>query len=134
MKRGGRLQRRTPLVARAPLVTRAPLRAVGGLLRRTPLAQVSKRRHAENHVRTGTVAALKAAQIAQFGYTFCERCIAKNVPLDCDERLSRARGGSITDPANMQLLCRPCHDWKHTHDVEAQAQGWSQSQYGGGAE
>lgn len=29
---------------------------------------------------------------------------------DGHEVLSRARGGSITDPANIRLVCRPHHD------------------------
>lgn len=29
---------------------------------------------------------------------------------DAHEVLTRARGGSITDPANIRLVCRPHHD------------------------
>lgn len=46
---------------------------------------------------------------------------------DAHEFLSRARGGSITDPDNIILLCRPCHTWVTTHPRDAQAQGWSRS-------
>jgi predicted metal-binding protein len=30
---------------------------------------------------------------------------------DMHEILSRARGGSITDPDNILLVCRSCHRW-----------------------
>lgn len=43
--------------------------------------------------------------------------------VDMHEVLTRARGGSITDPANILLLCRPCHDWVTTHPREAHAVG-----------
>jgi len=41
---------------------------------------------------------------------WCSRCGATGVGLDAHELLSRARGGSITDLANIVLLCRSCHD------------------------
>ena len=39
----------------------------------------------------------------------CVRCGARAD--DAHEILSRARGGSITDPANLVALCRLCHDF-----------------------
>lgn len=35
------------------------------------------------------------------------------------EPLTRARGGSITDPANMVPLSRECHRWLHAHPLIA---------------
>lgn len=39
--------------------------------------------------------------------------------LDVHEPLTRARGGSITDPDNGVLLCRRHHEWTHAHPREA---------------
>lgn len=46
---------------------------------------------------------------------------------DVHERLSRARGGSITDErhGHMVALCRACHDWITTHPAEAEAMRWA---------
>lgn len=90
--------RTTPL-ARGTGLTRA-----GGLERRAGLAPVSARRRAENRVRRQVIAAV-----------FPERPVCA-VPGcsrwadDVHEPLTRARGGSITDPGNMAGLCRGHHD------------------------
>ena len=42
---------------------------------------------------------------------------------DAHEVLTRARGGSIVDPSNIKLLCRPCHDWVGAHPDEAERLG-----------
>lgn len=42
---------------------------------------------------------------------------------DAHELLSRARGGSIVDPANIALLCREHHDWIGDHPADAAAMG-----------
>lgn len=45
-------------------------------------------------------------------------------PLDADEYdLRSARPGGHLDPANVQMLCRAHHDWKHAHPVEAARRG-----------
>jgi len=44
-------------------------------------------------------------------------------PLDLDEIVPRGRGGSATDPENVQVLCRAHHDWKHAHPEEAERLG-----------
>lgn len=41
------------------------------------------------------------------------------IAVDVHEPLTRARGGSILDPANTVTACRPCHDWTHDHPKEA---------------
>lgn len=41
------------------------------------------------------------------------------------ELLSRARGGSITDPANIVGLCQKCHRWITEHPLEATELGLS---------
>jgi 5-methylcytosine-specific restriction endonuclease McrA len=37
--------------------------------------------------------------------------ICTGIAQDMHEILSRARGGSIIDPANILLVCRRCHSW-----------------------
>jgi len=43
--------------------------------------------------------------------------------LDVHELLTRARGGSITDPDNCVALCRGHHNWVHDHPADATAVG-----------
>lgn len=40
------------------------------------------------------------------------------------EKLTRARGGDITDKANCFALCRDCHMWIHDHPAAATEEGW----------
>jgi len=40
------------------------------------------------------------------------------------EKLTRARGGSITDKANCVALCGSCHDEIHAHPRQATEDGW----------
>lgn len=42
-------------------------------------------------------------------------------PFDFHEVLTRARGGSITDPTNILMVCRKHHDWITTHPEMAAA-------------
>jgi hypothetical protein len=44
-------------------------------------------------------------------------------PLDPHEPLTRARGGSITDPSNLAWVCRAHHDWAHDNPDEAHEVG-----------
>lgn len=43
-------------------------------------------------------------------HPYCVRPGCNRFADDGHEPLTRARGGSITDPDNVVLLCRPCHD------------------------
>ena len=56
-------------------------------------------------------------------FPICQRC-GSNPSQDCHEVLSRARGGSITDPENIRALCRRCHVWVTEHPREATDEGW----------
>lgn len=80
---------------------------------------VSAKRARENRARRQVLAALAEP----VGGQVCQRCFSARA-VDGHERLSRARGGSITDPANIVQLCRRCHDWVTTHPAEATEQGW----------
>lgn len=58
----------------------------------------------------------------------CERC--RNEPsVHVHELKFRSRGGSIFDPANLVAIGQECHDWIHTHALEAGAEGFAVSQY-----
>ena len=49
----------------------------------------------------------------------------QNTATDWHERLSRARGGSITDTNNRVWLCRRCHEFVTTHPAWSEQNGWS---------
>lgn len=73
------------------------------LARVVELKPVSGKRQAENKLRR------KVAH-ATFGRNPpCSNPRCTSPARDCHEPLTRARGGSITDPANMAPLCGPCH-------------------------
>lgn len=42
---------------------------------------------------------------------------------DMHEVLTRARGGDPTDKSNILCLCRQCHQWVTTHELEAREAG-----------
>lgn len=102
MKRSGPLKRTTPLRGSTRIKPRSKKRAT---LYRTERAPLVARLLADNPL--------------------CQRCHAA-LAVDVHEIKSRARGGSITDLANLALLCRTCHDWVGTHPAQAEAEGWSQ--------
>lgn len=81
-----------------PLARRAELKRTGFL------RSQSKKRQKENRER-------KQVAHATFGTDpVCVRPGCGQWAWDCHEPLTRARGGSITDPENMAPLCRSCHD------------------------
>jgi hypothetical protein len=53
--------------------------------------------------------------------------------VDGHEVLARSAGGSITDPANILLVCRRCHEWVTVRPKEATSLGLRRSRYGGAA-
>lgn len=117
MKRRKQLQRKTELKSGEPLK------------RTTPLRQVSKKRDRELKQRRKVIAEVMATRyrceaihlIKQSEEAKGHRCGGWAV--DIHEPLTRARGGSITDPANMVPVCRACHDWIHHHPKEATTVG-----------
>lgn len=114
MKRGKPLQRRTRLV------TRQPLRTHGTLRRGGPLNPVSDKRRKANRERARMAVDVFGANPP------CARC--GRPADDLHELLSRARGGSITDPGNCVPLCRDCHDdVTFRHHVIPDADRWVHS-------
>jgi 5-methylcytosine-specific restriction endonuclease McrA len=66
-------------------------------------------------------------------FPICQRC-GTNPSRDIHEVVTRARGGSILDPANLRALCRSCHIWITTHPKQAEAEGlmapsWERDRY-----
>lgn len=91
--------KRTPLERRTGLPRPvAPMRRTGRL------APVSDNRRSENRERRAMVAQLYPERPP------CGRPGCLRMADDLHEPLTRARGGSITDPGNQVPLCRPCHD------------------------
>lgn len=96
--------------------------------RGAPLRQVSAKREAENRERERA-----KATVRQRASGVCEArgVFLRNYPdvsgcagqFDFHEVLTRARGGSITEPDNILMVCRRHHDWITDHPVEAAAVG-----------
>lgn len=87
--------------------------------RRKPIRPVSKRRAQQNKERRCVARQMEGAR--------CAMCNARAD--DLHEVLSRARGGSITDPENIRPLCRPCHTYITEHPAWAEANGWSKNSW-----
>lgn len=105
LRRTKPLQNKTPLKPGKPLERKTPLKAGGNLDRSATLRQQSKKRQAENRERRKVVTAKYGAGPVRCEVPWCTRLAD-----DAHEPLTRARGGSITDPDNIRAVCRPCHD------------------------
>ena len=93
---------------------------------------VSKKRAAENRRRKQVTDAMKreGPVLCQFpcrdwGVEGPIDSVCNRRADDCHEIVSRARGGSITDPANLLPLCREHHRWVTEHPIEAEKLGLS---------
>ena len=93
LRRGKALERHTPLQGGSPPK------------RRTPLRPVSIKRQRETRERRRML----EAKYGGTGPVVCEVPWCTNLATDPHEPLTRARGGSITDPDNVRAVCRPCH-------------------------
>jgi hypothetical protein len=114
------LRRGKPLQARTPLEARSVLHGGAQLARGKRLAPVSVRRQADNRERRRIAAStFEERQLCTVYELF--QLDPESVPAavieccgrwadDVHEPLTRARGGSITDRANMTTPCRPCHE------------------------
>jgi hypothetical protein len=89
---------------RTGLHRRTPLRSHSVLSRKTPIPQVSKKRARQIRERRAML------QAKYPGITLCEVPYCNREADDAHEPLTRARGGSITDPGNVRAICRPHHD------------------------
>jgi hypothetical protein len=84
---------------------KAPLARSTGIARRSLLRQVSAKRAAENRQRRKMV-----TRMFPDGQPPCFVPWCGDGADDLHEPLTRARGGSITDPENALPLCRTHHD------------------------
>lgn len=116
MKRGGPLQRRTPLKASSLQRGGATL-ARKPLERRTRVAPRSEKRLEAAVLRRLLVSVLLAERPRCEGLWVCRGARA----VDVHERLKRSRGGIITDAdqAHMVTLCRACHEMTEAEPAEA---------------
>ncbi|MBN6054568.1 hypothetical protein JYK22_21680, partial [Nonomuraea sp. RK-328] len=80
-------------------------KSAANLDRSTPLRTQSKKRQAENRERRHVLNAKYGT-----GPVRCEVPNCTRLADDAHEVLTRARGGSITDPNNIRAVCRPHHD------------------------
>lgn len=87
-------------------------------MKRASLRQVSAKRRALLRERKKLTDAMQSE-----GRPSCVNCGAPAE--DLHELLSRARGGSISDPTNCVPICRPCHTYATEHPIEAEKLGLS---------
>lgn len=113
--------KRTSLPDRTkPLGRGTGLARTGSLARRSGLAPVSASRAGENRTRRAMADSLFPERPLCTVYELAEQqpdlvpgkvaCRCWRWADDLHEPLTRARGGSITDPGNVLPLCRICHD------------------------
>ena len=101
--------KRTPLTRKTRLRSVSPKRAKVQRLRRTMVAEeLATRELCE-----------AGARITQAGHD--ARC--HGLAVELHEPLTRARGGSVLDPANTVAICRSCHDWVHVNPAAATGLG-----------
>ena len=136
---------------RTPLTRRTPLRAKSGLKRKTRLRSMSPKRRRDQRTRSEMVreelakrelceagARIYQYRLATYGQTNADRLNATahscaGLAIELHEPLTRARGGSILDPANTVAICRSCHNWIHDHPKGATELGLLQSTNSGTA-
>jgi len=110
-----------------------PIKRTTGLKRTSKLAPVSKKRRKENATRRKVIEqVLETRKACEAGLLIRRvdghhKCAGQ--PSDIHEPLTRARGGSIVDPSNMVVVCRPCHDWIHVNPAAATSVGLLVSAY-----
>lgn len=116
MRRSAALSRRSSLEGGGPLTRRARLRAV------------SAKRARENRRRRKVLADLAVTRGPWCQIQLGGVCTGRWQ--DGHELLSRARGGSITDAANIVLCCRACHTYVTERPAWAERMGWSLPSWG----
>jgi hypothetical protein len=115
----GAVNRYTTLTRSISLGRGTGLTAYTTLQRHQRLRPVSAKRQAENRERRAMVAAMFGGETPLCWVPWCNAWAD-----DLHEPLSRARGGSITDPGNAFPLCRPHHD-QVTFRPEKSELGWA---------
>ena len=117
--------KRTPLERRTPLQRRTPLRAMSPKRRKVNrLRKEMVRRELTKRPVCEAGPLIGAYRIDRYGVQYGQRLIRQAYQcggrsVDIHEPLTRARGGSILDPANTVAVCRACHDWIHDNPESA---------------
>lgn len=101
------MKRRVPLEHRAKLIRRTALRPRSA--KRERLYRENRRPFVERILRERPV---------------CEWPDCRKDSVDVHELKTRARGGSITDDANVRAVCRHHHDVVHSDPALAAELGW----------
>lgn len=105
-------------------------------MKQTPLRPVSKKRSKLLRERKKLTDSMKREGPVMCGYvqwiSLNQRGGTRDCAMPCQSRaddlheiVSRARGGSVTDPENVVPLCRPHHIWVTEHPKEAAELGLS---------
>ena len=102
---------------------RTPLRRTTGLSRSTTPIRKRSRKLAKvyREQRVPLVRRL-LAEMPRCEARFSLICTGRSTA--CHEKVTRARGGSITDEANIICVCHPCHDAIHRNIAEATRSGF----------
>lgn len=106
---------------------RTELKRGAPLKRGTRMKQRSAKKRARDEVRARVLLDL----LLERGNA-CEALVedeCRHVANDGHEILTRGRGGDPTDPANILLVCRQCHDWIHANPAAATERGLLRSAY-----
>lgn len=101
-----------------------PLKRTGFLPRKTPMRQVSPKRAREDRqwVKVKAEVNRREGRVCWAADVVPE--VECRLPLDADHwDLVSANPGARLDPANVHLICRAHHDWKHDNPVEAAHRG-----------
>lgn len=101
---------------------RSPLKRRPCKLRRVKLRPQSAKRRKQQPARRKCMAVVRERSEGrcELGITNC--CTFAGV--EGHELLPRSAGGSITDPSNVVLACRACHDFVTTHPAWAYSVGF----------
>jgi len=100
----------------------APLRRVTGLSRSTtPIRARSKRMAKVYRDERVPLVRRLLAERPRCEARFSLICTGRSTA--CHERQTRARGGSITDEANILCVCAACHDAIHRNIAKATRRG-----------
>ena len=116
--------KRTPLERKTPLQRRTPLRAMSPKRRKVNrLRKEMVRRELAKRPVCEAGPQIASYRLERHGMEYAIR-LAVGAPcttraVDIHEPLTRARGGSILDPANTGAVCRTCHDWIHSNPKSA---------------
>lgn len=111
---------------RSPLLRKTPMRSFSRLARvsipaqRKPLRAMSLKRQTVNRERRRVV-----EEMCADGPPVCFVPGCGRLADDPHELLSRGRGGSIVDPANIRPVCRTCHNVITTMPAWAEARGYA---------